>query len=167
MDPSVFYQARPPSPPVSLPCVPGPKLAPFTRNAHADIEFIEFLGRENDVDSLVWKVKIDKAGPFALKVVSVKAQYTGSTPVRSNRTLTLTRSLLPSFTSGTGTFSAGTRTVTSRGRSPARSSMLITLTRSTVSVVPMADSRRKRARTWPSGPSAISFSHRSKKLTWL
>ncbi|KAG7285902.1 hypothetical protein NEMBOFW57_008198 [Staphylotrichum longicolle] len=30
--------------------------------------FIEFLGRENDVDSLVWKVKIDKAGPFALKV---------------------------------------------------------------------------------------------------
>ncbi|KAH6634443.1 kinetochore Sim4 complex subunit FTA2-domain-containing protein [Chaetomium sp. MPI-SDFR-AT-0129] len=66
---SVFYQARPPSPPVPLPCVPGPKLAPFTRTAYADdIEFIQFLGRENDVDSLVWKVKINKAGPFALKV---------------------------------------------------------------------------------------------------
>ncbi|KAK4244050.1 kinetochore Sim4 complex subunit FTA2-domain-containing protein [Corynascus novoguineensis] len=65
---SVFHQACPPSPPVPLPCVPGPKLAPFTPNAYADIEFIEFLGRENDVDSLVWKVKINKAGPFALKL---------------------------------------------------------------------------------------------------
>ncbi|KAK4147595.1 kinetochore Sim4 complex subunit FTA2-domain-containing protein [Dichotomopilus funicola] len=66
---SVFYQTRPPSPPVPLPCVPGPKLAPFTRTAYADdIEFIQFLGRENDVDSLVWKVKINKAGPFVLKV---------------------------------------------------------------------------------------------------
>ncbi|KAH6853285.1 kinetochore Sim4 complex subunit FTA2-domain-containing protein [Chaetomium sp. MPI-CAGE-AT-0009] len=66
---SVFYQARLPSPPVPLPSgVPGPKLAPFTQNAHADIEFIEFLGRENDMDSLVWKVKINNAGPFALKM---------------------------------------------------------------------------------------------------
>ncbi|KAK4237486.1 kinetochore Sim4 complex subunit FTA2-domain-containing protein [Achaetomium macrosporum] len=65
---SEFYQARLPSPPVPLPCVPGPKLAPFTPTAHANIEFIESLGRENDKDSLVWKVMVDGAGPFALKM---------------------------------------------------------------------------------------------------
>ncbi|KAL2148971.1 hypothetical protein VTH82DRAFT_1657 [Thermothelomyces myriococcoides] len=64
----VFYQARPPSPPVPLPCVPGPKLAPFTPTAYADIEFIKFLGCENDKDSVVWKVKINGGGPFALKM---------------------------------------------------------------------------------------------------
>ncbi|KAL2192230.1 kinetochore Sim4 complex subunit FTA2-domain-containing protein [Corynascus similis CBS 632.67] len=64
---SVARQARLPNRPVPLPRVPGPKLAPFTPNAHADIEFVEFLGRENDVDSLVWKVKINRTGPFALK----------------------------------------------------------------------------------------------------
>jgi hypothetical protein len=58
-----------PSPPAPLPAVTGPKLAPFTPTAHADIEFIEFLGRENDKDSLVWKVDINGAGPFALKMV--------------------------------------------------------------------------------------------------
>jgi hypothetical protein len=66
---SDFRLARLPSPPAPLPCVPGPKLAPFTSNAQADIEFVEFIGRENDADSLVWKVKINGAGPFALKVV--------------------------------------------------------------------------------------------------
>ena len=82
---SVFYQARPPSPPVPLPCVPGPKLAPFTQDAYANMDFIKFLGRENDVDSLVWKVKINNIGPFALKLVRANAQHTGSGPVRSNR----------------------------------------------------------------------------------
>ncbi|KAK4157418.1 kinetochore Sim4 complex subunit FTA2-domain-containing protein [Chaetomidium leptoderma] len=52
---SVFRLARLPSPPAPLPCVPGPKLAPFTPNAEADIEFVEFLGRENDLDSLVMR----------------------------------------------------------------------------------------------------------------
>ncbi|SPQ27553.1 febd0a39-ca67-42db-b811-ab1929376945 [Thermothielavioides terrestris] len=64
---SVFYLAHLPSPPIPLPRVPGPKLAPFTPSAQADIEFLEFLGHENDVDSLVWKVKIN-GGLFALKV---------------------------------------------------------------------------------------------------
>ncbi|KAK3297424.1 kinetochore Sim4 complex subunit FTA2-domain-containing protein [Chaetomium fimeti] len=68
---SVFRFAPLPSPPVPLPGVPGPKLAPFTPNARADIEFIEFLGEENNVDSQVWKVKINGAGQpglFALKM---------------------------------------------------------------------------------------------------
>jgi len=70
MTSSPFRLARLPSPPAPLPCVPGPKLAPFTPTAQADnIEFVEFLGNENDEDSLVWKVMIDGAGPFALKVV--------------------------------------------------------------------------------------------------
>ena len=70
MTSSPFRLARLPSPPAPLPRVPGPRLAPFTPSAQADIEFIEFLGRENDKDSLVWKVTINGAGPFALKVVS-------------------------------------------------------------------------------------------------
>ncbi|KAL2163055.1 hypothetical protein VTH06DRAFT_6891 [Thermothelomyces fergusii] len=64
----VFYHPRLPSPPAPLPCVPGPKLAPFTPTAHADIEFIRFIGCEKDKDSVVWKVKINGAGPFALKM---------------------------------------------------------------------------------------------------
>ncbi len=70
MTSSPFRLSRLPSPPVPLPRVPGPRLAPFTPSAQADIEFIEFLGRQNDKDSLVWKVTINGAGPFALKVVS-------------------------------------------------------------------------------------------------
>lgn len=58
-----------PNPPLPLPRVPGPKLAPFTPTARADIEFVEFLGREDDVDSQVWKVEINGAGFFALKMV--------------------------------------------------------------------------------------------------
>ncbi|KAL2195943.1 kinetochore Sim4 complex subunit FTA2-domain-containing protein [Corynascus similis CBS 632.67] len=65
---SVFHLDRFPSPPTPLPRVPGPKLTPFTPDAQAHIEFVEFLGRENDVDSLVWKVTINGAGHFALKV---------------------------------------------------------------------------------------------------
>ncbi len=69
MAPTVFHLARLPSPPTPLPLVPGPKLAPFTPDARAVIEFVEFLGRENDKDSQVWKVNINGAGPFALKMV--------------------------------------------------------------------------------------------------
>ncbi|KAK4242952.1 kinetochore Sim4 complex subunit FTA2-domain-containing protein [Corynascus novoguineensis] len=65
---SVFRLDRFPSLPTPLPRVPGPKLTPFTSDAQVHIEFVEFLGRENDVDSLVWKVKINGAGHFALKV---------------------------------------------------------------------------------------------------
>ncbi len=70
MDRTEFRQARLPSPPTPLPCVPGPKLAPFTPTAYADgIEFVKFLGYETDKDSLVWEVNINGAGPFALKMV--------------------------------------------------------------------------------------------------
>ncbi len=65
----VFRLAGLPSPPAPLPLVPGPKLAPFTPDARAKIEFVEFLGSENDKDSQVWKVNINGAGPFALKMV--------------------------------------------------------------------------------------------------
>jgi hypothetical protein len=67
--PTDFRLDPPPSPPVPLPQVPGPKLTPFTPTAHADIEFIENLGGPNDKDSQVWEVKINKCGPFALKMV--------------------------------------------------------------------------------------------------
>ncbi|KAK3303416.1 kinetochore Sim4 complex subunit FTA2-domain-containing protein [Chaetomium strumarium] len=63
-----FILSPPLSPPVPLPQVPGPKLIPFTPTAHADIEFIRNLGRPNDKDTRVWKVKINKCGPFALKM---------------------------------------------------------------------------------------------------
>lgn len=66
---SGFRLASLPNPPLPLPRVSGPKLAPFTPTARADIEFVKFLGRENDVDSQVWKVKINGAGFFALKMV--------------------------------------------------------------------------------------------------
>ncbi|KAK4462228.1 kinetochore Sim4 complex subunit FTA2-domain-containing protein [Cladorrhinum samala] len=58
----------PTDPPVPLPQVPGPKLEPFTANAHADIEFLKFLGSPEDKDSKVWKVNIDGHGPYALKL---------------------------------------------------------------------------------------------------
>ncbi|KAK4097698.1 hypothetical protein N658DRAFT_518423 [Parathielavia hyrcaniae] len=58
---SVFRLAPLPNPPVPLPRVPGPKLAPFNPDARADIEFVEFVGRENNLDSQVWRVKINGA----------------------------------------------------------------------------------------------------------
>lgn len=63
--------ARLPDPPEPLPQVPGPKLAPFTSTAYADIEFIEELGNpDNDVHSHVWKVKINRTDTYyALKMV--------------------------------------------------------------------------------------------------
>ncbi|KAK4033491.1 kinetochore Sim4 complex subunit FTA2-domain-containing protein [Parachaetomium inaequale] len=59
-----------PDPPEPLPLVIGPKLAPFTPMAHADIEFIKELGNpEQDLDSRVWEVKIDGAEThYALKI---------------------------------------------------------------------------------------------------
>ncbi|KAK4683384.1 hypothetical protein QC764_0028890 [Podospora pseudoanserina] len=58
----------PSNPPVPLPQVPGPKLEPFTPTAHADIEFLMYLGRDEDKDSYVWKVNINGNGPYALKM---------------------------------------------------------------------------------------------------
>ncbi|KAH6850897.1 kinetochore Sim4 complex subunit FTA2-domain-containing protein [Chaetomium sp. MPI-CAGE-AT-0009] len=57
-------------PPEPLPLVPGPKLPPFTRTARATIEFIEELGNPaQDLDGLVWKVKIGGKEPYyALKM---------------------------------------------------------------------------------------------------
>ncbi len=87
---SIFRIPPLPNPPVPLPQVPGPKLAPFTPTAHAgDIEFIRFLGRENDKDSYVWKVKIDGEGPYALKMVRDSAQSARGAP----QSLVLTRSV--------------------------------------------------------------------------
>lgn len=78
----------PSRPAVPLPRVPGPKLAPFTPNARADIEFVEFLGRANDVDSQVWKVKINGA------LFSLKAFYfCHSETLRQNQGGDLTRPL--------------------------------------------------------------------------
>lgn len=58
--------------PRPLPPVPGPKLAPFTPTARADIEFIKQLGDPDvDMDAHVWKVRINGATPYyALKMVS-------------------------------------------------------------------------------------------------
>ena len=82
MTSSVFRLAPLPSPPVPLPPgrVPGPKLAPFTPNGRADIEFLEFLGQENDADSQVWKVQINGARLFALKAVRDDTRHTSSVP---------------------------------------------------------------------------------------
>lgn len=55
--------------PPPLPTIPGPKLAPFTTNARAEIEFLGNLGSHADKDGLVWKVKID-GRKYALKMVS-------------------------------------------------------------------------------------------------
>lgn len=52
-----------------LPRVPGPKLEPFQGTATADIEFIAFIGNDEDMDSKVWKVRI-KGRVYVLKVVS-------------------------------------------------------------------------------------------------
>ncbi|KAK3985285.1 kinetochore Sim4 complex subunit FTA2-domain-containing protein [Cladorrhinum sp. PSN332] len=54
-----------------LPDVPGPKLPPFTPTGFAEIEFLEFLGNEEDADSNVWKVNIklnDEWKVYALKM---------------------------------------------------------------------------------------------------
>lgn len=164
---SVFHLAPLPNPPVPLPRVPGPKLAPFTPNARANIEFVEFLGEKNNVDSQVWKVKIKGAGQprlFALKTVRDETRHIRSAPAQFTRNLT--RSALPSFTSATQTFSVRARAGTLRGHSPTLSSMPTTLTLSTVSAVPMADSRKQSARTWPPKPTAISSSPLSRKPTW-
>lgn len=52
-----------------LPRCPGPKLEPFRGTASVDIEFIEFIGSGNDMDSKVWKVRVD-GKIYALKIVS-------------------------------------------------------------------------------------------------
>ncbi|KAK0744467.1 kinetochore Sim4 complex subunit FTA2-domain-containing protein [Apiosordaria backusii] len=52
----------------SLPAVPGPKLAPFTPTARANIKFLENLGHAKDKDGFVWKVEIEDRGTFALKL---------------------------------------------------------------------------------------------------
>jgi len=65
--------ASPPPPsPEPLPQLPGPKFAPFTPSAAAEIEFIEQLGRPAiDMDSFVWKVRINGMPTcYALKMVS-------------------------------------------------------------------------------------------------
>lgn len=54
--------------PLPLPRAHGPKLEPFRGTASADLEFLAFLGNEKDVDSKVWKVRIDK-NIYALKIV--------------------------------------------------------------------------------------------------
>ena len=48
--------------PPPLPTIPGPKLAPFTTNARAEIEFLGNLGSHADKDGLVWKVKMLELG---------------------------------------------------------------------------------------------------------
>ena len=52
-----------------LPRCPGPKLEPFRGTASADIEFMEFIGNKEDMDSKVWQVRIDGT-VYALKIVS-------------------------------------------------------------------------------------------------
>jgi hypothetical protein len=66
-----------------LPQVPGPKLAPFTPTARADIEFVEELGNPAiDMDGFVWKVKINGTASFyALKMASLSSPK----PVVANR----------------------------------------------------------------------------------
>lgn len=71
--PSLQPLAPLPEPPKPLPRAPGPKLAPFTPTARADIEFVQELGNpEIDRDGRVWKVRINGSQRyFALKLVSV------------------------------------------------------------------------------------------------
>lgn len=47
----------------------GPKLEPFQGTASADIRFERFLGSNKDLDSKVWRVRIDGRN-YALKIVS-------------------------------------------------------------------------------------------------
>lgn len=63
-----------PGPTKSLPQVPGPKLAPFTPTAYANIDFIRELGDpENNLEGHVWEVKINGMAPnLALKMVRTK-----------------------------------------------------------------------------------------------
>jgi hypothetical protein len=69
-----------PDPPKPLPQVPGPKLAPFTPTAHADIEFIRELGDpENNLEGHVWEVKVNGMAPnFALKMVRTRNFFLGT-----------------------------------------------------------------------------------------
>lgn len=55
--------------PLPLPRIQGPKLEPFQGAASADLEFLEFLGSARDLDSKVWKVRIDN-DIYVLKIVS-------------------------------------------------------------------------------------------------
>lgn len=64
-------------PPLPLPRIRGPKLEPFRGTATADLEFIRYIGSEEDVDSKVWKVKVD-GEYYALKIVSQRTHRTPS-----------------------------------------------------------------------------------------
>ncbi|KAJ0116817.1 hypothetical protein J7T55_009968 [Diaporthe amygdali] len=64
------FQYSVPNPPVPLPQVPGPKLAHFTPDAHAEIKFIENLGNPDDLDSQVWKAEINGT-VYSLKMAYV------------------------------------------------------------------------------------------------
>lgn len=55
--------------PVALPDMRGPNLGPFRGTASADINFGRFLGSNKDLDSKVFKVRIDDK-TYALKIVS-------------------------------------------------------------------------------------------------
>jgi hypothetical protein len=57
------------SPPLPLPQIKGPKLEPFRGTANVDLEFVRYIGSEDDVDSKVWKVRVDDKY-YALKIVS-------------------------------------------------------------------------------------------------
>lgn len=46
------------SPPLPLPRIKGPKLEPFRGTANVELEFVRYIGSEEDVDSRVWKVKV-------------------------------------------------------------------------------------------------------------
>lgn len=72
-----------PSPPKPLPQVPGPKLAPFTPTAYADIEFVEVLSDpEDNMHSYICEVRLNKEPrPYVLKMV-------GSVPGPFSRSVT-------------------------------------------------------------------------------
>ncbi|KAG8165983.1 hypothetical protein KVR01_004535 [Diaporthe batatas] len=53
--------------PFPLPRIKGPKLEPFRGTADVELEFIRYIGNEDDLDSKVWKVKVDDKY-YALKV---------------------------------------------------------------------------------------------------
>lgn len=57
------------SPPLPLPRIKGPKLEPFCGTENVELEFVRYIGSEDDVDSKVWKVKVDDKY-CALKIVS-------------------------------------------------------------------------------------------------
>lgn len=62
-----------------LPRIPGPKLEPFRGTATADIEFIAFIGNDEDMDSKVWKVRIN-GEVYVLKVVSTPQLHLSDPP---------------------------------------------------------------------------------------